>query len=277
MSKHTYNEILSKAKTCKDSVEKEYNIGISSKWSYYIAKAILHPKQDISKITFDTAPKPIGTHISRQISKAEYLQLANDLITFVEKHKRLPNYLTYKNHKIRTRLYTYVFSKILVYYNKHGVLPGDNNVNFKVFYKPEETKDKVYGYYCKKTKTKPKTMDEILAFILKYFSYQHYFDDHKSNFEVIDTRSGNCTDLLQMLVNLLLKLGYEVEILHVKCRKSGEGHVRLKARHKKYTEDTWVYRDVACVADGGGIKCNWCMDGTLLAVNPSWFMENLNR
>ena len=59
---------------------------------------------------------------------------------------------------------------------------------------------------------------------------------------------------------------------------SGVGHVRARFKHSKHTGGEWVYRDIACVASDGSITCNWCTSGyTLLAKNPSWFMENLNR
>ena len=276
MSKYTYKEILETSKKIQKTVKKEYKLGVSSKWGYYIAKAIINPKKDINRINFEEAKKPQETNISRQLTKGQYTTLCKNLITYVEKHKIMPNYIEFKEYKIKPRVFTEVLSRILIFYEVEGRLPEEVNITSKVFTKPTENSNVVYDYWVKKFKFSPKTMDEILAYVQKYFSYQHYFDDHKSNKEVIDTKSGNCTDLLQMLVNMLKKLGYECTVIHVKC-KGGDGHVRLKTRHKKNTENTWVYRDIACVANGGSITCNWCMNGTLLANNPSWFMENLNR
>ena len=147
----------------------------------------------------------------------------------------------------------------------------------KDFTKPTETGNKVYDYACKKFGKKFKTMDEILEYVAKQFTYQFYYDDQKSNKQVTDRKSGNCTDLLQWLINMLEALGYEWKVLHVQC-SSGVGHVRGMFKHKKHTENTWVYRDIAAVADGDGIRTNWCFSGfTLLSTNPSWFLENLRR
>ena len=62
MSTHTYKELISKAKTCQTNVKKEYKLGISYRWSYYFAKAILKPKTDIPKGTFKDCKNQTGTH-----------------------------------------------------------------------------------------------------------------------------------------------------------------------------------------------------------------------
>ena len=65
----TYKEIINKAKLVQTNVKKEYKTGVTSKWSYYFAKAIITPNKDIKEITIKDAPNPTGTHISRQLSK----------------------------------------------------------------------------------------------------------------------------------------------------------------------------------------------------------------
>ena len=279
MSKYTYKEILAKAKECKKNVESKYELGISVKWGYYFAKAIQSPKIDIPKITIADAPKPHGTAISRQVSKSDYRSLARKLTDFIEspKNKRMPNYLAYKNHKIVGKTYTYAFARILVFYDKNNRLPDEVNVNSKAFTKPTETGNAVYDYFVKKTGKRFTTIDDLLAYVKVYFKYQKYFDDHKSNKQVIDSKSGNCVDLLQWAINMAKAMGYESKCIHVKCKTSGTGHVFGKFKHPKHTGNTWIIRDIAAVADGGDIRSVWCRDGILQAENPSWFLENLNK
>jgi len=47
-----------------------------------------------------------------------------------------------------------------------------------------------------------------------------------------------------------------VQFVHVKCRVSGTGHIRLRLRHKKHTGGNWINRDPAAVADitSGNVK-----------------------
>lgn len=277
MTNITYNQILSKAKTCKANVKNEYKLGISYRWSYYMAKAIISPKKDIKKLTLADCPKPTGTHISRQITKSDYLQIAENYIKFIEKNKRFPNYVTYGKYQLRPKLLTEFFSRILVFYEKNGRLPNQANINSKCFTKPSETGNSVYDYFAKKTGKKFKTLDDLLEYVAKYFKYEYYFDDHKSNKQVTDSKAGNCTDLLQWLCNMVEAMGYDWQCIHVQCRTSGTGHVFGKFRHKKNTQNNWIVRDIAAVADSGDIHKVWCSDGYVLAVNPPWWLENKNR
>ena len=277
MSTYTYKEILSKAKECKTGVETKQELTISTKWTYYICKSILNPKKDIKKLQFDKAPKPLGTYISRQIKKASYLKLAKATVEFVEKHKRLPNCVKFGEYKIRPSIYVYMFSRILVYYYKHNELPLQVNVNNKAYEKPVETGNAVYDYFTKKTGKKFKYLDDFCDWIKNKVTYQFYFDDQKTNKQVIDSKAGNCTDLLQLTCNMAEAMGYEWKVIHTKCKQSGTGHVYGMFRKKGTTE--WFIRDVACIADENRY-CVWCQvptGGTKLAENPSWFLENLHR
>ena len=276
----TYKKIISKAKECKNTVKKDYKLGVSKKYCYYFGKAILKPKTDIPKINFEKEATPQATHISRQISKNDYLDLAKRLTTYVEKHHQLPNYVTYKDYKIKIKLLTYVFAKVLLHYNKDGKLPKEVTINSKIFTKPVETKNEVYNYFVS-VFGKINTIDEALSKIAGH-SYGYYYDDVYSNKEAINrmrNRKGvNCTDSCQVFYNImeqLIALGKykKVECLHVKC-SGGDGHVRLRIT---LNDGTKIYRDPAAVLDSGSVTHNWCLNGTLLAIDPSWFMNNLNR
>lgn len=277
-----YNEIVKVAKSIKKNVSNNYKLGENEKWGYYIAKAILKPKTKIKRISFDKAPKPRGTHISRQLSKSEVKGLAKDLIEFVEgPKKRMPNYLTYKSYKIRTRLYIHVLAKALVFYDENGRLPNEVNINSKAFYKPSETKNDVYNYFVKTFGSFGNTIDGALSKV-QGRGYSYYYDDVYSNKQSIDRlKKGqgiNCTDSCHVFYNIMLqliKLGKykKVECLHVQCQSGG--HVKLRIT---LNDGSKIIRDPACViSDNGlGINCVWCTN-TPIAVNPGWFMENLNR
>lgn len=278
MSEVSYDTIVAKAKSIKENVEKNYKLGENAKWSYYIAQAILKPKKPVKKIAFNPAPKPTGDHISNQIYKEDYLKLAQRLIKVVNTEGRLANAMTWNNQHVRTRDYTYMFARILVYFEKNGRLPNYADINTKCWTKPTEYPNKVYGLWVKYIGTKPKMLDDVCDHILKHFTYQFYYDDKKSNEEVLKTKAGNCTDLLQMLSNMAEAMDYEYKIIHTQCKQSGTGHVYGKFR-KKGTSN-WFIRDIACIADESRY-CVWCnIDtgaGYLLAVNPNWFMQNRNR
>ena len=278
---YTYDTILGKAKTCQSNVKKEYKLGITSRWSYYFAKAILTPKKDISKIDIKDANDPTGTHISQQISKNDYLDMCKRLVKFVEKHHQLPNYVGYKDYKIKPRLLTEMLSRILIYYDTHGAYASKAHINSKVFTKPVETKNEVYNYFVDVFGSFGNTIDGALKKIAGK-GYGYYYDDVYSNKESINRMKNgkgvNCTDSCQVFFNIMLQLielkkYKKVECLHVKCQ-GGDGHVRLRIT---LNDGTQIYRDPAAVLDSGNITHNWCMNGTIIAINPTWFMQNLNR
>lgn len=278
MSIFTYKQIVDQARKLKKNVEKTQKMGMNSKWTYYFAKAIQKPNNNIKKISFEESKNPTGDYISRDVQKTDYLDMAKRLINYVEKEKAMPNYVTYGNIKVLPRLVAYAFAKILVYYEDHNkTAPKYVTISSKAYKKQTETGNVVFDYFVKKTGFKPETLDGFLGYVAQHYNYDYYYDDRKSNKEVIDDKAGNCTDLLQMCKNITDKLGYESVILHVLC-SGGDGHVRAKFRHQKYTGGEWIYRDIACVASSGSITCNWCTSNyTLLDTNPAWFLENLHR
>ena len=276
MSEYTYNEIVEKAKNIKTNVEKDYKLGESSAWTYYICKEIIQRTKTVAKIGVGGATQSQGNDLSRQITQEHYLDMAKRLVKFVENNHKLPNYITYNKYKVRVSDYTYMFARILAYYDNKKKLPAYVNVNSKAFTKPTESSNEVFNYWVKKFGFTPKCIDDVCDYILKHFNYEFYFDDHKSNKQVIDSKAGNCTDLSQMLSNMAEALGYEWRCIHTKCRQSGTGHVYLKLRKG----GEWFTRDVACIADESRY-CVWCdVDnggGNLISENPDWWKQNRNR
>lgn len=275
---YTYSEIVQKANSIKKGVAKKYELVENPQWVYWICRAILTPKKNIPKFKVNNAPKQSGDNLSRQIIEKDYKDMASRLIKFVDTNKTLPNYIVINGKKMKMQDYVYMFSRILVYYfNNNNTYPKYAEVNSKAFTKPTEYPNKVYGLWVKYIGTKPKCLDDVCDYIKNHFNYQFYYDDQKSNEQVLKTKAGNCTDLLQMLTNMADAMDYDWEVIHTKCNKSGVGHVY--GRFKKKGTSNWFIRDIACIADESRY-CIWCQvgnGGTQLAKNPSWFLKNRQR
>lgn len=141
MSVRTWKETKWKGIECKKNVEKNYKLGIYSQWGYYFAKALITPYKDIPRNkNIKVAPKPRGDKVKFRVPKADYIQLAKNLIAFVEKNGRMSNYLTYKGKRIRCRLYVYMFAKVLAYRNEHKDFPSYVDIDYKAFYPPKTYK-----------------------------------------------------------------------------------------------------------------------------------------
>ena len=281
MSKYTYLEIVNQAKLCRTNTKTQYKNGISSKWAYYISKAILKPNTNIAKIKQEKATNPTGEHISRGIKKKQYLKIIERYVKYVEKHHQVPNYITIDDIKVKPKLYTAFVSYILYKYNRDKKLPDKQNINSKIYTKPVETTNEVYNYFVDVFGSFGNTIDGALGKIAGK-GYGYYYDDIYTNKDAItrmkNGKGVNCTDSCQVFYNIMkqliaLKKYKKVECLHVKC-SGGDGHVRLRIT---LNDGTKIYRDPAAVLDSGNVTHNWCLNGTLLAVDPSWFMANLNR
>lgn len=282
MAEYTYKDLTKQAQKCKNNVEKEYRLGMNSKWSYYFAKAIIAPKTNIKRISFDEVTEPLGNYVSNQIYKSDYMDMANRLIKYVEKYHRMPKYVRWNaEKKIHPHLVTYMFARILIYINNNGAYPKYANVNSKCFTKPTETENEVYSYFKKVFGDFGDTIDGALSKIAGN-GYGYYYDDVYSCKTTIDRMANgqgvNCTDSCHVFYNImeaLIQKGKykKVECLHIGC-SGGDGHVRLRIQ---LNDGDYIYRDPAAVLSSGSVTYNWCSDGELWAVNPSWFLDNLRR
>lgn len=283
----TNKEIVNIAKTVKNNVENKQKLPTISGYSYgeygyLLAKSIISPGKDITKIKVNKAPYPTGNSISRSIDKNDYIKLAKNFVNFINKNKQVPNFNYFLTYKIRPKLLIYCFAKIVVYYNEHKKLPNYCNFNSKVFSKNQKTvsNDEVFNYFVK-IFGNVKSIDEAFSKV-KERGYAYYYDDIYNNKNSIDrikaNRGVNCTDSCQVFWHIGKALGYDVRCIHVKCQ-GGDGHVRLQFKHKTNTDNKWINRDPAAIlsVNGQPLSYIWCANGTQLAINPNWFLENVNR
>ena len=165
----------------------------------------------------------------------------------------LPNYVTLKNGTqidkaeyvdmaIRTEAYIRANKRLPAIVYRMSKLPDYNDSTMKLFIK-------TFNF-------KGNTIDEALAIIAKKELYSKYFE---------------------VYYRIAKSLGYDVQFVHVKCRVSGTGHIRLRLRHEKHTGGNWINRDPAAVADttSGNVRSLWCEDGYLIAYDPSWIFTDL--
>lgn len=279
-NEYTYKEVVSKAKEIQNNIKTKYKSDVHNKWAYYCSKAILNPKKNVAKKAIESAPSPAGDYLSRQIKKDDIEKVCEFIVDFAEKNKRMPNFVRWNNKKIRVRDYINLTSYCLVFQSGHNRIPNYYNINSKAFIKPTETTNKVFDYFVKKF-GKVTCIDDALEYIAGR-GYGYYYDDKKSNIETIDDIADNnpnddpnCTDATQMMKNVADGTGKykSVDCVHVRCR-GGDGHVFLKITQK---DGSVFYRDPAAVLDSGSVEHIWCFDGEVLAINPSWWLANLNR
>lgn len=95
---------------------------------YLVAKGILNVNSNnfstitIKSVNSPTAPS--GTNKSGQISKSTYLVLAKNLITYINKYGKAPNYQTTALGTISFTKLVYMYSKIMKFYKANNRLPN---------------------------------------------------------------------------------------------------------------------------------------------------------
>ena len=198
-------------------------------------------------------------------------------ITTDKSYKNYPNYVTFENTKYYKDTYTDMCKRVVAYRKTHKKNPktvrvqGSNSNNITNNTAKKLLKE-FEDYFGKVT-----DFDSALRKI-ESRGYAYYYDSQYNNHttlqRIIKRKGVNCTDSSQLMRAIAIAKGYEVQFIHVMC--SSGGHVRLRLKHKKNTNGKWIYRDPACVLsdNGKGITCNWCMDGRILAYDPSWLLAD---
>lgn len=114
IKKHVEKNHVLPGKVTVDKVDYTYPVAC-----YLIAKAAQNPGKDVTTMKVGKAPNKTGQTVEFTISLSDYKKLAKNLTAFIENNKKLPNYLTYTNKKIKQRVFIYSFAKIIVWYNNH--------------------------------------------------------------------------------------------------------------------------------------------------------------
>ena len=236
--KRDYYQILTLKGSCKDIEKKAKKLGGDKLVAMY-AMAVIKDNKSL-----DFLPNYVTLKDGTQIDKADYIDMAIRAEAYIRANGRLP---------------------AIVY--RKSTLPDYNDSTMKLFVK-------TFNF-------KGNTIDEALAVIAKIKLYLKYFDSKKTDKKTInDAKAGkgsNCVDWGQVYYRIAKSLGYDVQFVHVKCRVSGTGHIRLRLRHKKHTGGNWINRDPAAVADttSGNVRSIWCDDGYIIAYDPSWIFTDL--
>lgn len=95
--------------------------------------------------------------------------------------------------------------------------------------------------------------------------YNHYFKDKKSlTQELNDLANLNCVDASQLAQKLGTEMGYIMQLKHLVCPKSGEGHIVIWGKGKELGSN-WVWIDLAAAMSVGSkypLGKAWCQNST---------------
>ncbi len=282
----TKSRVLDMGKAIADYTEKNHTLPNSLtydaktyyrlEFAYIVSYAPFHLNKDIIVPNFNKYDDITLDKVSDKVWKSDFMDMSKRVYTYIETNKRVPNYVTSKKgYKINMTQHIYNMAKVIRYYKEHQELPAYCMYDYSIFNKPKTYSEQILDYFTSKFGT-VNSIDTALGKI-QGKGYGYYYDDQYTNKQSIDRMKNghgvNCTDSCHVFWHIGKALGYDVRAIHVRCR-GGDGHIRLQF-NKNNTG--WFNRDPAAVLDGKSVDGIWCSNGTYLATNPQWFLNNLNR
>ena len=282
-----FKSIVALATDVQEYVEKHKELpdkagGISKgKYAYILCKSVLNPGKEIAELNYNYAPNPNGDSINKTLTRKEFQDIASDVNEFISGNKRLPNYDSYQNKHINIDLVTYCFSKIIVFYAKNNRLPNTCLFSSNVFKSSSTPKASSKGGKVCKALTKAtgiiiNNYKDVYRAMSK-FTYQYYYNDVKPQSKTLNSKSGNCTDLNQLMLAALKELNYKVRIVRglVTCNDGKQyGHVWCQIQ----LNGKWTNIDASAAAKGKSLGTLICTRGYKVTdINPSWAVSDDGR
>lgn len=269
------------SKVIVNNVEYSYPVA-----GYFILKNVVNIKENVKKISVSKPPNGTGDIINITIEKEKYISLAKTLVKFVEKNKRLPNYLEYNNKKISPRAFIYAYAKILVFYNTEKRLPktclftssvfGSNGTNVSVSKTKGGTVCKALAKASGVTITDYKTLYKAFYYAVYLYYKNDCFSQSVALKRFAQKLGMNCADLGQLAYVALKELKYNVKIVRgvIKCNSGSFGHIWCRVT----VDGKTLNFDASAAAKRktlGNMICGKIVEIT--DYNPSWAVSDDGR
>lgn len=206
-----------------------------------------------------------------KLSWNDYQEMWNRVTAFKKVNGRLPNYVDIQNYRVTKEAYLDAAARV-----KEFVATNHRNPYNVTVEATPLTPPRVVGPIqtaCEKLLGQFNTLTEFTN-KCRGRGYGNYYNDIKTlEQEYTSIANLNCTDSTQLLVHLGKEMGYEMHYVHVKCLKSGGGHVIAKVKGKEFTAYTYI--DLAAMMSKttqATIGRGWCFDAIPVngRVDPSW-------
>ncbi|WP_458402729.1 pseudomurein-binding repeat-containing protein [Methanobrevibacter sp.] len=242
----------------------------------------------VSYISGVSAPEsPYGDTISsQQLTKDNYITVANNVAKFIVSYKQAPNYASSTLGKIIYEELVDSFSRVLAYYNTEGALPNyvvvtygsgssstasatgtgltqKNTASDTSAYLKSTTNCPVGNSAIKSvvnSLTSGLTSDlekakAIYNYVRDKVSYSFYYDTKYGAAGTLSAKTGNCVDQSHLLISMYRTAGLAARYVHGTCTFSDGtfGHVWAQV----LVGDTWYVVDPTSTRNSFGNIVNW--------------------
>ena len=247
--------------------------------------------KDIAYISGVSAPEsPNGDSISsQQLTKDNYITVANNVAKFIKNNKLAPNYASSALGKIIYSELVDSFSRVLAYYNTNGELPNyvlintagsgtsasvtatgsglneKNKVSDLTAYLKSSTNCQVGNSAIKSivnSLTSGLTTDyqkavAIYNYVRDQVSYSFYYDTKYGAAGTLSAKTGNCVDQAHLLVAMARTAGLAARYVHGTCYFTSSGSTYGHVWAQILVGDTWYVADATSNRNSFGNVVNW--------------------
>ncbi|MBC7100013.1 MAG: pseudomurein-binding protein [Methanobacteriales archaeon] len=221
--------------------------------------------------TVTEAPNPSGP-ATGQITKSEYIQVANKILNFITAYDRAPNHATTSIGSVSYPKIVYAMSKILTFYNENNRLP--NYVTITEL--SGQTSNSGLGQYlvatanCQVNDPSIRSLaaqltagltsewdkaKAVFNWVRDKISYSFYYNTRYGAVGTLKYRTGNCCDHAHLVVALARAAGIPARYKHGICTFSSGtyGHVWAEL----YINGKWYSADATSSRNSLGVINNW--------------------
>ena len=246
---------------------------------------------DIAYISGVSAPEsPFGDTISsKQLTKDNYITVANNVAKFISTNKLAPNYASSSLGRIIYSELVDSFSRVLDYYNTNGTLPGYVVINYVsssssstttatgsglneankatdlTAYLKSSTNCQVGNSAIKSvvnSLTSGLTSDydkavAIYNYVRDQVSYSFYYDTKYGAAGTLSAKTGNCVDQAHLLIAMARTAGIPARYVHGTCYFTSSGSTYGHVWAQILIDGKWYVADPTSTRNSFGNIVNW--------------------
>ena len=241
--------------------------------------------KDIDVISGVSDPNsPSGDVISKELTKSNFLTVANNIVNYISTNKKAPNYASSAVGNIIYSEVVDAFSRILAFYGTEKRLPDyvtikssssvatasgsglneKNTISDLTAYLKASTNCQVDNSKIKSLvdsltkglKTDLQKATAIYNYVRDHISYSFYYDTKYGAVGTLNAKTGNCVDHAHLLVAMFRTADLPARYVHGSCTfSSGStyGHVWAQV----LVDGKWTVADATSSRNSLGKVANW--------------------
>ncbi len=214
-----------------------------------------------------------GDTVSGTINKAEYLNIAQNIKSFIDSNGIAPNYAVSSLGKIQYESAIYMYSKILNFYKTNKYLPAyvtmtpgiwnDVPSQMQKYLQPtnncQSNDPKIKSLASSLTKGISSTYNKgtkIFNWVRDNLGYSFYYNTRYGAVGTLNAKTGNCVDTSHLMIALARAAGIPARYVHGYCKFSSGtvyGHVWAQL----YINGKWYDADGISIRNSLGVINNW--------------------